>query len=450
MTYPTWWNSTKPWIFGNSMDVLKEMPSESVDCVVTSPPYWMLRDYQSEHVIWGGGPNCEHKWAINVKKPNGGQGSKSASVGANKNDSANMRDHDVITNKCLKCGAWKGELGLEPHFNDYISHLCDIFDEVKRVLKPTGTVWVVIGDSYSTHASGSKNHAHNFQSAEVASEHGIGTVKKPKTLPEKCLVQIPSRFAIEMVNRGWILRNEINWFKRSCMPSSIKDRFTIDFEKVYFFVKEPRYYFEQQFEPLSSVTMKGTDGIYAVGRDRPREDYINPLGRNKRTTWEVNPKPYSGAHFSTFPPDLIETPIKAGCPKYVCSKCGAPKYPIFESNNPSKEFMEWDDNRKSGAEGSYQSRQSIKSLHRQDGGVYSTVEFKGYEPSCDCGVEFVPGVVLDPFAGVGTTIMVAEGQGKIGLGIEINPKNEELMHDRVYGGDLPYGFEKEGSLDDLW
>ena len=194
---------------GNSLDVLKSLPDESVNCVITSPPYWALRDYGTDGLIWDGDKNCNHEWLEHRKKPTGGKGSKNANVGANKNDSANMRDHDVVSNFCNKCGAWKGSFGLEPTFELYIKHLCDIFDEVKRVLKKDGTCWVNIGDTYNSLPAGNKKPSGFQQGRSVEADKQTVQIQKTtkQTLPEKCLLQIPSRFGIEMTNRGWILRN---------------------------------------------------------------------------------------------------------------------------------------------------------------------------------------------------------------------------------------------------
>jgi len=153
--------------YSDPLRIFRELPDESVDCIVTSPPYWGLRNYN----------NISKSW----------------------------KD-------------WKGQLGLEPTFNMYINHLCDIFDEIKRVLKSSGTCWVNIGDRYSTSKSG---------------------------IISKCLIGIPFRFTIEMINRGWILRNTIIWHKPNAMPSSVKDRFSVDFEYIFFFVKNQEYFFDQ-------------------------------------------------------------------------------------------------------------------------------------------------------------------------------------------------------------
>jgi len=396
---------------------------------ITSPPYWGLRDYGTDPQIWDAGDEevfisyrgdkdfyrsektiktpCEHEWVEHIKKPNGGKGSKGANVGANKNDFANMRDHDIKTDFCSKCGAWRGSLGLEPTFELYIKHLCDIFDEVNRVLRNDGTCWVNLGDSYggSGNASGHTEDTKNlgYKTSEMGATEGNQKATKGY---EKSLLLIPQRFAIEMVNRGWILRNTIIWHKPNCMPSSAKDRFTVDFEYLYFFTKSnktqfwtnsktgdcvrkqplgikgiegidwewkevgnnysnsetkidkeiaeklssPRarkyrevkrkkvslwtghdYYFEQQFEKYQ-FPLDRWGGIYTDGNvpnskylkedidpaqitKRPRSFRPNEKGRNKRTVWEINTRPFPEAHFAVFPEALIETPIKAGCPK---------------------------------------------------------------------------------------------------------------------------------------
>ena len=243
---------------GNSLGVLKTFPDESIDMVMTSPPYWALRDYNVD-----------------------------------------------------------GQLGLEPTFKEYIKNLCNIFDEVKRVLKKEGTCWVNLGDTYSgsgkgTGYEGDKKESRNFD-------------KKPKTtqqLPDKCLCLIPERFAIEMVNRGWILRNQIIWKKPNCMPSSAKDRFTVDFELVFFFVKNKKYWFEQQRSPHKSVSLKRIKSKWNGHREKMSayegmdiSKMCHPEGKNMRTTWNINTKGYSEAHFAVYPEELCKIPIKAGCPK---------------------------------------------------------------------------------------------------------------------------------------
>lgn len=243
---------------GDALSVLKEFPSDSVDCVVTSPPYYRLRNYQVE-----------------------------------------------------------GQIGLEKTYTEYINNLCDIFNEIKRVLKKTGTVWVNLGDIYS----GPKNGNMEIYKNKKVSENNSFR-KRKQNIPIKSLMQIPSRFAIEMTNRGWILRNKIIWHKPSCMPQSVTDRLTVDFEEILFFVKSKKYYFDQESIKEPTVTRDN------IVRDRDNSRLNNTPGRtrmnglktnnykkrNKRCVWTITTKPFKDAHFAVYPPDLIETPIKAGCP----------------------------------------------------------------------------------------------------------------------------------------
>jgi DNA modification methylase len=251
-------------IQGDCLTELKKLPDESVNCCITSPPYWALRDY-----------------------------------------------------------GVAGQLGLEPTFQEYITKLCDIFDEVKRVLRKDGTCWVNIGDTYGGSGAGTwQNKPDDAKSKEVYTlPYGKSSCSKMRGTPQdKCLLQIPSRFAIEMTNRGWILRNEIIWYKPNCMPSSVKDRFTVDFEKIFFFVKNKKYAFETQYEEMSSngeggFTNKATCKYAKAGLASMVNAKVNPQGRNKRCVWRITTKPYKEAHFAVFPEDLVETPIKAGCPE---------------------------------------------------------------------------------------------------------------------------------------
>lgn len=365
-------------LIGNCAEVLKTIPAESVDCCVTSPPYWGLRDYKVEPLIWDAVEGCEHDWSV---VPGKSQTSISQSSNLVGGQFRGDKDISFCTTSafCSKCGAWRGQLGLEPSPQLYIKHLVGIFDEVKRVLKPSGTCWVNLGDSYA--GSWGNYGAREGKQRPVLEEHfdrpGVPSDDIiPPTIncgiAPKCLVQIPSRFALAMTDNGWLLRNEIIWHKPNCMPSSVKDRFTVDFEKLFFFTKSKRYYFEPQLEPIKDESKcRGNDSldnkndqfdqspIKAASKNewfrKAREGIIT--NRNKRCVWTISTKPYSGAHFAVFPPELIETPIKAGCPQN--------------------------------------------------------------------------GVVLDPFGGSGTTAKVARSLGRSSIIIELNPDYLELATERA-------------------
>lgn len=428
---------------GNTFEVLKSFPDGCIDCSITSPPYWNLRDYKTNPIIWGGDKNCSHEWTTEHKKPiklqaGNPEFKRKWREQATSNDATNGTF-------CIKCGAWNGQLGLEPTPQLFINHLCDIFDEVKRVLKPTGTCWVNIGDTYSTSTKGSGGKS-------PVQLGNMGSFFKGQKLecdaPKKSLLMIPERFALEMINRGWILRNVIIFLKPNCMPESVKDRFTRDFEYIYFFVKNNKYYFEQQFEPLKEATVKryqtGWNGNkkrdYARGSHNNLDKYIgNPdavdesirRGKNKRTTWPITTTSCKEAHFATFSPKLVETPILAGCPEMVCVTCGQPKQKIFKKEPLPDKYKiylngEAGDKKQSGSLIGWRT-----SVEGQKWLQENPPKHIGWT-KCKCKQqEIQPGIVLDPFAGSGTTLMVAKQLGRRFVGIEINPEYIGIIKKRI-------------------
>ncbi len=315
---------------GDCRDVLNTLEKGSVDLVVTSPPYWNLRDYRTEPLVWDGLPDCDHEWG--------------------KEDEA-ISDHAGAF--CTKCSAWKGQLGQEPAHELFINHLLDIFDLIKPVLKDTGSIFVNLGDTYSNSGSNSQPTHTSFGKLTQSGYQTRG--HRANGLPPKCLCIIPQRFALGMVERGWILRNIIIWHKPNCIPSSAKDRFTVDFEYLFFFSKNGRYYFRQQHEAckfLEVWSRKGSGAGTPYEKNNPRKrwgltkheidvhrtgSYSDPLharpinigGRNKRCVWTISTKPFPEAHFAVYPPELVETPISAACPEYICKNCGKPRRQIF-------------------------------------------------------------------------------------------------------------------------
>lgn len=296
---------------GHALEVLRTFPDECVDCFITSPPYWNLRSYLTNPIVWDSGIDCDHEWGAKIIT--GQQTPQTKWKAAKEAFSPNLSSF------CKKCHCWRGELGAEPTPHLFISHLCDIFDEVKRVLKPTGTAWINIGDSYG--GSGGAGGDYN--------EGGLreGQPKfKGNNYQAKSLVGIPERMVLEMQSRGWIRRNTIIWHKPNCMPSSAEDRFTGDFEYMYFFTKSTKYYFKKQLEPYDGpINRWGGVRLDDVGESlwdngtgqstyRKRSLRPNPEGRNKRTVWSINTEGYKGAHFAVFPKKLVEIPVEAGCP----------------------------------------------------------------------------------------------------------------------------------------
>ncbi len=351
---------------GSALEHLKELPDQSIDMVMTSPPYWALRDYGVH-----------------------------------------------------------GQLGLEPSFEEYVNKLCDIFDGVKRVLKKHGTCWVNLGDTYA--GTMPRQPKDVIGSLEEGRAYLGGT--KDKGITDKCLIMIPMRFAIEMVNRGWILRNVIIWHKPNCMPSSIKDRFTVDFEYLFFFSKNKKYYFETQYEPNETKGDSRIDkGNLRYDNETQTEVTINSIGRNKRTVWKINPKPFSEAHFAVYPEEICETPIKAGCPRYVCKKCGNAKERRYEyeSNEKLKEVSLHTKYENLGQERKV--RQGFDSSRKY---IQPRINDRGLQRTCNCNEGFTSGIVLDPFFGAGTTGVVALKQGKKFIGIELNKEYIKIAEKRL-------------------
>lgn len=368
---------------GDCLQLLRQLPDDSINCCVTSPPYWGLRDFGVE-----------------------------------------------------------GQLGTEETFHDYIEQLCHIFDEVRRVLKPDGTCWVNMGDTYASSPAGNRTIHYDgdgvYGRLLERHTHG-GTAKvtpKPKdygSIPNKCLLQIPTRFSIEMCNRGWILRNEIIWHKPNCMPSSVKDRFTVDFEKLFFFTKSERYWFETQYESqgagddhIANHTAWESDPLMVRGKNALMR--YNPLGRNKRCVWRIPTQPFPEAHFAVFPEKLIETPIQSGCPELVCTRCGKGREKRFESefilrgtnDNPETYRQKLEEEK---------GNRSLAMVARK--GVGRTIHhYKGLT-SCGCNADFIGGIVLDPFCGSGTTLVVAKELGRQYLGFDINPGYVEMTIKRL-------------------
>jgi DNA modification methylase len=300
---------------------LRRLPSASADCVITSPPYFLLRNYSVDDQIGG--------------------------------------EADVA---------------------DYVQRLLAVCDELARVLKPAGTFWLNLGDSYSRH-----------------NRYGA---------PPKSLLLAPERILIGLFERGWIVRNKIVWAKPNPMPSSVGDRLSCTWEPLYLLVRSEQYFFG-----LDAIrqphTTKRTPALTApkakYGGKRPTwagplagandgltrahaEGRVgHPLGKNPGDVWTIATAGFRGAHFATFPPRLIERPILAAVPERVCVACG-------------------------------------RAWQRAHSVLRST---------CSCGARWRPGLVLDPFMGAGTVAIVAEQHGRDWLGIELNPEYAQLAEQRI-------------------
>ena len=422
-------------IQGNCLDKIKELDDDSIDCVVSSPPYYGLRDYGVE-----------------------------------------------------------GQFGLEPTIQEYIANTVKVFEAFKPKLKETATIWWNVGDSYS---SGQRK---TTKSQTLRNDENYGFIRPPVQdgIKEKDLLMIPNRVAIALQDAGWYIRSEIIWHKPNPMPESVKDRPTSCHEKIWLITKNKKYYYDADAikEPVK----------------HPSKD----LKKNKRNVWTITTKPYKEAHFATFPPELIEPCIKAGCPNQVCSVCGKPyerqtkieknltledvkkiKENIATTNKTKKPYAvidkefrnqvieyrnlpKHDTLRKYLKDSRINSTITIDAIEKhfgtqsphhwfEKGGSYPSkddwivlkkllslddtydqamteVFYKsglkgennyienGFTKQCDCQTnETKIGVVLDPFAGVGTTGLVADRLGKNAILIELNAEYVELIKKRIYG-----------------
>jgi site-specific DNA-methyltransferase (adenine-specific) len=316
-------------LVGDVRSVLPTLPADSVDCVITSPPYFRLRNYQDDR-----------------------------------------------------------QIGLERHVDDYVHELLLVARQLARVLKASGALWLNLSDTFSH-------------------DNAVGA-------REKCLVLGPERLAMALVGDGWILRNKVIWAKTNPMPTSVRDRLSCTHEVIYFFVRQPRYFFDldairiphqsKLTRPTSKPSQWSVPESWRgpltgsnTGLDKLKAQGLvgHPLGKNPGDVWSFATAGYRGAHHAVFPEKLIERPLLATCPVKVCAGCGSP----------------WQ-------------RERVKTL----GHLAVAQELL---PVCSCGAASRPGVVLDPFLGSGTVAACAQRHGRSWLGIELNPAFAQLAEERL-------------------
>ena len=309
-------------LHGDVIDKLKEIETGTVQCVVTSPPYWGLRDYETG--TWDGGDeNCNHFQDNKITEAciTGHKAMKHVGVG-----------NGIYKDICKKCGAKRidQQLGLEETPEEYVEKMVDVFREIKRVLKKDGTVWLNLGDSYNSTDSGKnpggfqgKRMKNNENMNKAYTRHGSTKKGNIKGLKPKDLIGIPWRVAFALQSDGWYLRQDIIWHKPNPMPESVKDRCTKSHEYIFLLTKSAKYYYN-----IDAIREPHQTNSVNKMRDRSMESYNNSYikdrfskgkrpqghenGRNKRSVWSINTKPYKEAHFAVFPPKLPELCIKAG------------------------------------------------------------------------------------------------------------------------------------------
>ncbi|MEI2775212.1 MAG: site-specific DNA-methyltransferase [Tetrasphaera sp.] len=322
-------------IVGDALTQLRTLPSGSVDMVLTSPPYFRLRDYDTP-----------------------------------------------------------GQLGLEVHVNAWVDQLQEVAAEVRRVLVPTGTFWLNVADTYSTHVAQGANR--------------------------KSLLLGPERLALALVEDGWRLRNKIVWQKANPMPHSVRDRLTATWEALYIFAASDRYFFDLEAlrlphrTPPSKTRPAGsaqairtkreqwrgpnTDDASGLARLHAQGRVGHPLGKNPGDVWTIPASNYRGSHHATFPVALAEMATRAGCPEARCSGCRRPY---------------------------------VRDVVREEMGGHLTAHRGPLHPTCECGSASEPGLVLDPFMGAGTTALGAIENGRDWAGIELSKHFAEEARARI-------------------
>lgn len=295
-------------LIGDARKRLAEIPEGSVRCVVTSPPYFGLRDYGTADYE-GGDPDCEHT----ISRPD-------AEKTAKQDERVTRGDRTF----CIKCGANRvdSQIGLEPTPAEYVAEMVALFREVWRVLSDDGTVWLNIGDSYAGGGGGNYNKTGISQ---AGGQHIANVRNRPEWLDNagvkpKDLIGIPWRVALALQQDGWYLRSDIIWAKPNPMPESVTDRPTKSHEYVFLLSKSPKYFYDHEAVKEDAVLPAGTkaakgsaerQAIKGVNA-RPPEYKIYDGKRNKRSVWTVNTKPFKGAHFAVMPEALVEPCVLAG------------------------------------------------------------------------------------------------------------------------------------------
>jgi DNA modification methylase len=398
---------------GDCRAILSALPTESVHCVVTSPPYWGLRDYRTPPLVWGGEAGCEHEWRM-------------------------------PESYCQLCGAWRGCLGLEPTYHLYVEHMVEVFREVRRVLRPDGLLWLNLGDSYAAERGGTyqgvdtltagkngktdtglrinKDRPNGYNPSRFASRSG---------LKHKDLCGIPWRVAFALQAGGWYLRQDIIWSKPNPMPESVTDRCTKAHEYLFLLTKNARYFFDAQAikegttarrqRRLTAPTEHPKAKLFGEGKNFVDGGISDE--RNKRSVWTVATRSYRDAHFATFPPNLIIDCIKAGCPEKACAQCGAPWVREVETE------YRWHDKWFGDKQNSRHSR-GVAGVGYNEPIARRTI---GFSPSCSCSCNgpTIPGTVLDPFGGAGTVGLVADRLGRNAIMIELNPDYVSMAERRI-------------------
>jgi len=361
---------------GDVREVLPELPESSVHMCMTSPPYFGLRDYGDDD-----------------------------------------------------------QIGLEESLDAYVSELVQVGDDLRRVLRDDGSWWLNLGDSYAGSGRGAWDKDDNKESWSF---NGGEAPERDTNLKRKNKMLVPHRVAIALQSNGWVVRNDVTWVKPNPMPSSVKDRLNTTTEQIFLLTPQPDYWFDldaireahagssmqrisqNNGNPVNNPEdVNHPDGMHNFNPD----ELCHPAGKNPGDVFEVTTKPFPEAHFAVYPPALCEKPIKASCPPKVCVNCGAPYEREVDREPGEYDYSDRDELMSDDAGRKAASGTQTKT---------PTAEFKGWSQTCDCDTDDTePGIVLDPFAGAGTTLLKAKELGRQFVGVELNPEYADMARARV-------------------
>jgi len=412
---------------GDSLEILRTLPDESVHCCVTSPPYWGLRDYGLPPLVWGGDPECEHEWA-ETNVPQG-----------NETGTSFRRDRKAWFKRgghqpgfCVKCAAWCGCFGLEPTPDLYVQHAVSIFREVRRVLRKDGTLWLNLGNCYAGNGGRSTANATtlhlNYRGG--GKKYAGEDAKKPKQiLPDelkpKDLVGIPWRVAFAMQADGWWLRSDIIWAKPNPMPESVTDRPTKAHEYVFLMSKSQRYFFDQE------AVKEPVNGDPEASRNRwDTKDYMVPGQKpQKRTSRYKTPDGWDtgkGGHGT-----IHREGREKGHYDYVSKSGNKERKPGSARGCP-----EGSGSNACGSIPREGSRRNLRTVWTIPTEPFPEAHFATFpqrlvEPCIRAGCPR-GGIVLDPFMGSGTTGVVCVKLERGFIGIELSEDYYRMAERRIY------------------
>jgi DNA modification methylase len=415
---------------GDVLDSLRTLPAAGAQSVITSPPYWGLRDYGVPPTIWGGTTGCRHRWRDEV----GGQ-------------------------VCSRCTAWRGCLGREGTPDLYVAHLVEVMREVRRCLRPDGTLWLVLRDSFANpgHSKGNPGSFGSIGRPRVSRVETHDAYRKTDRrgfeaagLKNKDLVGIPWRVAFALQRDGWWLRSDNIWQKPNVMPESVRDRPTRAHEYVFLLSASSRYFYdafavrEQDGGGRSGNGYARPARLSYGGADAPRGqsgEWVGGGGRNRRTVWTIASQCFRGAHFATFPEALVEVCLLAGTAPVACDRCGAPWSRDVESIRLLDGGIEisggWTDEGRRDASG-----RSMVATGYGSRRVEIKRRTAGWTSTCEHDDPGGRSLVLDPFSGAGTTGLVAARHGRDFIGVELSADYARMSTERLQGAGVPTGLTR--------